>query len=163
MKRPMPEVALTLKMHPTNLLLHLSERGFSFEDMWPEIEETWVEGVGAKDWSKFAASKQKKPTAVAQPAKSPQSLELGVSDEAGFLIEKMWRNERWGSAYVSVEAIQKHTHLDAEEMKKAIYELVKKELLLSQGPLGPYSLNPSRQSEIERVARIMVSKQASRF
>jgi hypothetical protein len=41
----------------------------------------------------------------------------------------------------------------------AIDELVRKELLLSEGKDGPYSLNSKHKQEIDRIANVMVSKQ----
>ncbi|HKV05325.1 MAG TPA: hypothetical protein VJO53_09490 [Candidatus Acidoferrales bacterium] len=160
MKRPTAEAALSLGLHPANLLLYLSEMGFAFEDIWPAIEETWIEAVRAKDWTKFAAPKQKESDSAPPTPQTRPIADLGVSEEAGYLLEKLWRNDKWGGAQVSVEAMQKHTHLDSEKLATAIKELIKRQLLVQHGTPGPFSLNPGRRSEIDRIAKIMLSRRA---
>jgi hypothetical protein len=158
MKRPTPDAASSLGLHPANLMLFLSEMGFTFEDIWPAIEETWIEAVRAKDWTKFAPQQQKGTDSAVRTAQAQPRPDLGVSEEAGFLLEKLWRNDKWGRAYVGMEAMQKHTHLDAEKLVRAIRELVKKRILTQQGTSGAYSLDPGRRSEINRIANILISR-----
>jgi hypothetical protein len=136
--------------------------GFAFDDIWPVIEESWIEAIRATDWTKFAASKHGDSGIAALEVQSSSGTSPGVSDEAGYLLEKLWRNDKWGSARVSVEAMQKHTHLDAAKLSAAIQELVRRRILVRQGMAGGYSLDPGKRSEIERIANFLISKKASR-
>jgi hypothetical protein len=105
MKLPTADAALSLSptLHPLNLLLYLSELGYTFEDVWPDIEETWIESVRATDWNKFAPTKQRDNDNIVLFAKSSQNSDLRISDEAGLVVEKLWRNSKWGHAHVTLE------------------------------------------------------------
>jgi len=163
MKRPTADAALSLSqsLHPVNLMLLLSEVGYSFDDVWPVIEESWIEAVRTTDWNRFAPSQPDDADTVVIFAQSQHAPDLGVSDEAGLVVEKLKRNSKWGHAYVSLEAMQKHTHLDAGKLEIAIQKLLRRRLLIRQGRSGAYSLDPGSRSEIERIANIML-KRASR-
>lgn len=160
MKRPTADAAssLSLSLHPINLMLHLSEVGYSFEEVWPSIEEDWIEAVRAKDWNKFAPVQQKEKDTVEIFAQSEEVPDLGISDDAGFVVEKLKRKCKWGDMTVSAESIQKMTHLDAVKLDIAIHELLRKCLLIQDGRTGAYSLDSGRQYEINRIAEIMVER-----
>lgn len=118
MKQPTADAALSLSqsLHPVNLLLLLSEVGYSFDDVWPSIEKSWIEAVRVKDWNKFAQSQQNDTDTVVIFAQSQEPSGLGVSDEAGYMVEKLKRHSKWGRVSVSAEAMQKITHLDAGKL-----------------------------------------------
>lgn len=164
MKRPTADVALSLSpsLHPTNLLLRLSEVGYSFDDVWPAIEESWIEAVRPTDWNRFAQTQQNGRHTVEIFAQSQLASNLGVSDEAGFVIEKLRSHSKWGRVNISAEAMQKITHLDAGKLETAIQELLRRRLLIQQGRSGAYSLDPGRRSEVERIADIMVKRTSHR-
>jgi len=158
MKQPIHKVGIIVGLHPFNLMLHLAEIGAPFEEIWPDVGNSWVESLRAKDRQKFGALGTDVRTAQQVPElKSQEPLDLGVSEIAARVIEKLWRNDKWGNAYVSPESIQKHTHLGSSDLSIAIKELVRIDILLSQGHSGPYSLNPARRGIIERIAKIRVS------
>ena len=158
MKRSANQAARSLGLHPANLMLYLAEMGASFEDVWPEVDDCWIEAVKATDWHKFAG---RKPALVPPPEGVPEAhppSELEVSSDAGLVLEKLWRHSKWGDVSIGREGIEKLTHTHAERLDGAIQELLKRDLLLSQGRFGPYSLNPSKGSEVERIAKAMLSK-----
>jgi hypothetical protein len=164
MKLSTADAALSLSpsLHPVNLMLLLSEVGYSFDDVWPAIEDSWIETVRAIDWNKFAPTQQKGSDTIEIFAQSLQFPDLGVSDEAGLVVEKLWRNSKWGHAYVTVEAMQKHTHLDVMKLDMAIQELLRRRLLIQQEKSDTYSLDSGKRVEIERIANIMVKRASNK-
>ena len=160
MKRPTADAASSLSknLHPVNLMLYLSEVGYPFDEVWPAIEEDWIAAVRAKDWNRFAPSQQNEDNTVEIFAQCEEAPNLGVSDDAGFVVEKLKRKCRWGDMTVSAESIQKMTHLDAGKLDIAIQELLRKRLLIQEGRSGAYSLDSGRQYEINRIAEIMVER-----
>jgi len=139
-------------------MLLLAEVGYRFEDVWPTIEESWIEAIRAKDWDKFAPQQQKDANTVVVLAHAEESQDPGVSDEAGLVVEKLKRKSKWGVACVTTEAMQKMTHLDHGKLDMAIRELLGMRLLIQNERSGAYSLDPGRQFEIERIAEIMVER-----
>ncbi len=160
MKRPTADAASSLSknLHPVNLMLYLSEVGYPFDEVWPAIEEDWIAAVRAKDWNRFAPSQQNEDNTVEIFAQCEEAPDLAVSDDAGFVVEKLKRKCRWGDMTVSAESIQKMTHLDAGKLDIAIQELLRKRLLIQEGRSGAYSLDSGRQYEINRIAEIMVER-----
>ena len=143
------------------ITVRLSGRLVREEDGALPYFEVVAEVVRAKDWPKFAATKQKDAGAAPEPVQTQKTEELVVSEEAGFIVQELWRNDRWGSAYLSSEAIQEHTHLHTDKLAMAIQELIQRGILLSQGAFGPYSLNPGKRFEIDRIASLTVSRKAA--
>jgi hypothetical protein len=139
-------------------MLHLSEIGYPFEEVWPFIEEDWIEAVRAKDWNKFAIPRQNGGNTVEIFAQSEEALDLGVSDAAGFVVEKLKRKCKWGDMTVSTESLQKMTHLDAGNLDIAIQELLRTGLLIQEVRTGAYSLDPGRRYEINRIAEFMIER-----
>jgi hypothetical protein len=153
MSQSLHEVARAFRVHPANLLVHLNELGAPFDSVWPEIADAWVETVRARHPDRFPRLSHG--TAVSSPLKvspAPVPLSPGVSADGAVLIEKLWRARKWGGEYVSPEQLQKHTRLQGNELQEAIRELVDRGLLLTHGRTGPYSLNPDRRPEIDRLA-----------
>lgn len=154
--------SLSRDLHPINLLLLLSEVGYEFDDVWPMIDETWIDAIRARDWNKFAPSRRQDANTVEIFAQREGNQYLGVSDEAGIVVEKLRRKSKWGSAYLSEESMQKMTHLGSGRLGQAISELLKKGLLIQQERSGAYSLDSGRQCEIDRIAEIMSERSPGR-
>lgn len=160
MKRPIAEAAASLSesLHPANFLLLSSEVGYTFDDLWPAVEETWIEAVRARHREKYSLPDMGSSAigpVLARAEGGP--TELGVSDEAGLLVDKLKRKSMWGGNRISSETMQKLTHLDPGRLQSAIQELMRKGLL-EQGRLGSYSLDPGRQYEIDRIAELMAER-----
>jgi hypothetical protein len=159
MKKPMAEAASSLShnIHPVNLMLYLSEVGYPFEEIWPTIEEDWIEAVRAKDWNRFAPSQKREVDTIAIFAQSEEDQGMEVSDDAGLVVEKLKHKRKWGVACVNAENIQKMTRLKPWKLDMALQELLKTGLL-QEKKSGAYSLDPGRQNEIDRITNIMVRK-----
>lgn len=154
MKQPTHEAARSLGLHPANLMLYLAKMGAPLNEVWPEIDDDWIEAVRSEDWRRFG----RKNPASTNAAITPEQLELPIDENAGLIIEKLWRNDKWGNAYVSVESIRKHTGLHGHQLDLAIKELTQKGFLIDQGSSGPYSLNTGKRAEIELIANLMVRR-----
>lgn len=164
MKRPLADAATSLSrsLHPFNLLLCLSEVGYSFEDVWPGIEETWIEAVRARHWDQYSRpDNSSKISTLAAGESDNLCRDLGVSDEAAVLVEKLKRKSAWGANRMTPEAMQKLTHLDSAKLQGAIHELVGIGLL-QPARLGAYSLDPGRQYEVDRIAELLEERPAKR-
>ncbi len=149
MNRPTHEVAASLGLHPSSLFLYLAEMDLSLEDIWPKVDTDWVEALKARDWQRFG----RRVDHVAHAPTDRTQSSSGIHSRGALLvIEKLRRNGKWGGARVSFECLQKFTHLPAEELKVAVHELADKEFLLAHGSSGPYSLNPKRRADIERLS-----------
>lgn len=145
MKQPTNEAARALGLHPANLLLHLAHMGADFHDVWPEIEDYWIENLRQQDWERFA----RQPGATHQPAPA-QPASLGISEAAALIVEKLYRKGKWGVATVTVEAIQHMVHLSGREVDVALEELLSVALLSREG--RQFSLDSARRAEVTRIA-----------
>lgn len=138
-----------LGLHPANLALYLAEIGASFGDVWPAVDKDWVEALQRRDWRRFSVA--------AEEPQPPETNRLPVSKSAALVVEKLWRNRKWDTAHVSREQMQKHSHLPPAELEAALHELIEKDLLISEGRGGPYSLNSSKRGEIDQIAKLTIS------
>ena len=148
MKRPTHEAARSLGLHPANLLLHLSSVGADFANVWPELDDVWIEEVRRHDWVRFGrpATNAAHPTSAGLP---PRNL----SKSAERIIAKLVRKKSWGGNTVGLDTLKNHWCQAIPEFDRALEELLQAELLSTEGLRGPYSLNQSRSGEIERIAR----------
>ena len=158
MKVESHKAAAQFGLHPANLALYLRELGAGFEDSWPCIDEEWVAAVQGTYWQRF----RQKTSAEAEIDKPKTQITTGVPlvRGAALVVEKLWRNRKWGAAHVSHEQVQKHTHLPAHELDSALLQLTEKGIIISHGRDGPYSLNPSKRTEVERLAQLAISVSA---
>jgi len=53
MKVRMSEFPKRLKIHPVNLIPYFVSIGVSFDDVWPEIEESLIDTIRSLDREKF--------------------------------------------------------------------------------------------------------------
>jgi hypothetical protein len=158
MKRRTTDAARSLKLHPFNLMLHLVEVDASFEEVWPEIDDDWVEAVRGQDWHKFG-SKTTQAENLSE-IKNKQQADLGVSMDAAKVIEKLWRQKKWGKDSVSMETLRHYCH-QVHALKEVVEEIVQKELVLSPQSDGPFSLNPKHKGDIDRIANLVISKKTN--
>jgi len=157
MEHPTPEAAASLGLHPANLLLFVAGMGAGFEDVWPSIDEEWIEATRQRDWARFGQRggiAPEKPSNVA----TASADELPVNEAEARIIEKLWRADRWGNAYAPIETIQKHTHMPTTDIEAALSDLVKRGLVIRHSGSGPYSLNPSKKDEVTRIANAVISR-----
>lgn len=145
-----------LGLHPANMALYLAQMGASFVDVWPTVDEAWVVSLQSRDWQRFG--QERRFNVAAESSVQAQTGRPPVSDSAALVIEKLWRSDKWGVAHVSREQMQKHTHLPPSQLDPALHELIERDLLISEGRAGPYSLNPGKRGEIDRIAQLAISR-----
>lgn len=151
MKTRTAEAARSLGLHPTVLLLYLAEAGVTaFDDAWPEVDEVWLTAIRQKHWDRFL-SQRKPAVSLAGIEPRPKSAVPALSEEAALVLEKLWRKKKWGAVRVTVEALSNMVHLPASALDGTLEELQARRLVLRHA--DQYSLDPSRSSEIERLAK----------
>lgn len=148
MKRPTREAARCLGLHPANLLLHLASMGAEFVDVWPEVEDAWIDEIRRQDWSRFGllAGTEEGPAPPPPPA-------LGVGEAAAKVLAKLVHKKTWGSNTVGLDTLRNHWCQSVAGLDAALDELLRIGYLRGEGPRGPYSLNQSLSREIERIAQ----------
>jgi hypothetical protein len=151
MKVKTSEASRNLAIHPAHLLLHVValDKSLTFEDVWPEIEQHWVETIsvaGGHRHDHRVGEKEIVPS-VRIPASS-----VGLSDAALRIVDKLRRHGNWGNAYITFDGLLRQTHLSAHDVDNAIAELRKIGFLdHDRGGRGGISLNSARRKEIESI------------
>ena len=151
MKIKTTEAAQSLGIHPFHLLLHVArlDSMLTFQDVWPEIDDAWVETVATTGGHRRSTSGPlPEPSTLPTPASS-------LSDYTIHVLDKLCRQGRWGNVSVSFDALLNLTHVPKRDLEDVIDELRKQGLLDHDGKgRGTISLNPARRKDIERLARI---------
>lgn len=147
--------SLSSELHPANLMIFLAEMGCAFEDVWPSVDESWIDAIRGSHWKIFQQAKR---TTDIEISAAEDFRHLGVSDDAGFIVDKLKRKSKWGDASVTLEALQKMTHLEHARLVDAIDELCRSGLLIRNERTGVYSLDPGRQYEINRISEILAER-----
>jgi hypothetical protein len=153
MKIKTAEAARGLGVHPMRLLQHIVELApdLAFEDVWPEIDDGWVRTLAVREHR--SAQQGAKPDTDGERAKE-ETPDLGLSDAAVRVLDKMARQDRWGGASLHVDTLTNLTHLPNKEVERAVAELRKKGLLDHDGTgRGTVSLNSGKRNEIEAACR----------
>lgn len=155
MKTPTVEAARTLGLHPVRLLLYLAEVGVpSFEEFWPEIEDSWVEAIRRAHWDHLGP-KRPNYTSDTSQASASRGTDPDLGETAGMVLDKLWRKKKWGVARVTIEALVKMIHRPSVDVETALEELKARRLVLRHD--DQYSLDSSRTAEVERIAKALAS------
>jgi hypothetical protein len=141
-------------MHPLNFLLATYTMVGGLEDAWPEIDDGYVETVLALRHSHAFIGSQDATLPATKGATSARVVEteLPVSESAARVLDKLERGDRWGRNAISFDTLRNHVCRGIPSIDSAVDELVTEDLLVpGGGRRGPYSLNPDRKAEIERI------------
>lgn len=149
MKIPTSEAAKRLGTHPANIVLHLSEMVGDLTDSWPELEEGLVETLRAL---KFKQEIQP-PTPIPGPPVRERTVEEAPRSRTQMkVLDKLERHDKWGGTSVSLRTLRNNYCQGLGDLDEAVHALVDDGLLLGgDGRNGPFSLNPARKGEIERI------------
>lgn len=150
------KAAKRLNIHPANFFLHLADLDASlfFEDVWPDIDEAWIKTVSASGGYNLFQSV----SYANQPSEHIFSVcESTLSDAAVLVVNKLYRQHKWGSVSVSFDALVNLTHLSTRDLQEAIAELRKKNLLCDEGTGRKISLDSARRKEIEAITQKQVA------
>ena len=153
MKIKTTEAAQSLGIHPSHLLLHVArlDSTLTFQDVWPEIDDGFVETVSVSE-----SHKRDHHSPADQTAKKPKDVpaQIDLSKNALRALDKLWRQNKWGDAFIPLEALARQAHLGVSETQDAVSELKKRGFLAHDG-IGrdTVSLNSGRKKEIDRIAQ----------
>jgi hypothetical protein len=153
MKIKTSEAAKSLGLHPSQLFLYIavSYDFLTFEDVWPEIDQKWVEMrpvVGGHHYKHGLEYLQ-----PAQPSQ-PGVHAHGLSDSAVHVVDKLCRQSKWGRVSVSFDALRKLAHISKSDLEAVLAELRKRTFLDQDGTgRGRISLNPAMRNEIDKIAQ----------
>lgn len=153
MKIKTSEAAQSLGIHPSHLLLHVAQLDstLTFQDVWPEIDDGFVETVSVSGGHR----RDHHPPAD-QTAKKLEVMpaQIDLSKNALRALDKLWRQNKWGDAFVPLEALAHQAHLGVSETHDAVSELRKRGFLAHDGVgRDTVSLNSGRKKEIDRIAQ----------
>jgi hypothetical protein len=154
MKRRTHAGAAALGVHPLNLLIYLAHLGAPLEQVWPEIDEEWIDAVRGLDWRKFRQpSDEGRVRGLEDHAGGKLVNVPTISEGAAQVVGKLWRKRYWGNNAVSWDTLRNHFCRHVRDLEEAVRELIVSGYLVPEGAKGPYSLNSARKGEIERIAR----------
>lgn len=145
------EAARRLGLHPAGLfqaLLRL-DRTLGFEDVWPNLDEGWVQTLQCAEGGTPTAGLAHiaKASSTQRPRSAPAQA---LSEAALHVLDKLARRDKWGVAAVSKEALTNLTRLPGRTLEDAIAELRRSGLLDHDGTgLGTISLASSQRKRIE--------------
>lgn len=145
-----------LAIHPAHFLLHVAEldMSLSFEDVWPDIDEAWIQTVSASGRYKQI---QTVGDGIPLLEPVPRVCASGLSDAAVLVLDKLFRQHKWGSVSVSFDALVKMTHLSSSDLQEAIAELRRRNLIIHEGTGRKISLDSARSKEIETITKQRVA------
>jgi len=144
------DAARSLGIHPAHLLLHVAalDMSLSFNDVWPEIEEAWVETIAST-----GRHRPSSPDLAHQLRPTPPPLS-SLSKNAIHVLDKLSRQGKWGKLSVPFEALQNLTHIPKRDLEDAVGELRKAGYLDHDGSgRGTISLDPARQKDIKKITQ----------
>jgi hypothetical protein len=150
MKVKTTDAARDLGIHPAHLLLHVAslDASLTFGDVWPEIDEAWLETVASTGGHRRVPSE---PPPRPKPLLGPLS---GLSRNAVHVLDKLSRQGKWGSVSVAFDTLQNLTHVPKRDLEDVVSELRKAGLLDHDGSgRGTISLSPARQKEIQAITQ----------
>jgi hypothetical protein len=149
MKIKTTDASRNLRIHPAHLLLHVAELDSSlrFEEVWPEIDQAWVETVSVSGGHRRDHTGSE--SEIVLPTKTPISTP-GLSVAALRVIDKLRRHGHWGNAYITFDGLLNQTHLSSHDLDNTIAELRKMGFLdHDRIGRGGISLNSARRKEID--------------
>jgi len=143
------EAAKRLAVHPSHLFLHVAQldASLTFEDVWPEIDQDWVETVSISGRHRRMQGRE---GTQFFPEGEPAAAGPDFSVNAVHVVDKLRRHGKWGSVSVTFDALINLTHLSKHGLEEAIAELRRKDLLDRDGTgQGTISLRSARREDIE--------------
>jgi hypothetical protein len=143
MKKPLHEVAQVLHSHPATIIFTLASLGAPFEDIYPEVDESWIETLKGLDW------KHSGPDKIEHKNLKAESFS-NLSNTAKKIIDKLERKKHYGKNSISLDIIKNHYCRNQSGFEEAIEELIAIELIKEEAK-GFVILNPSKNKEIAEV------------
>jgi len=157
MKTSLSDAARLIGLHPSSLIKTLKELGASFDACWPEIEEDWLITVRRIILQEVDGKPDQK-IIEADSLLERKSSEIRMSGNACRIVEKLWRKSFWGDNYVSPESVRKMTGISETDYKKAVKELLERNLIIVHKESGKaISLNTHLKGEIDALVEGLIN------
>lgn len=152
MKIPINEAARRLHLHPCELVLELAQMATSFDDLYPEVEEGFVETLKQMRPERFFKSSR---DMRIPEARDISSSPLRLSRDAEQLVSALERKGHWGTNKVSHDTLKNHYCRGLQDFDSAVKELIRGGILLAEKHRGPFSLNPKARTQVDALIRKM--------
>jgi len=143
MKKPLHEVAKSLHNHPATIIFSLVSLGASFEDCYPDVDESWIETFKGLDWKHSADDE------IEGKILKTESFS-NLSNTAKKILDKLERKKHYGKNSVSLDTIKNHFCRNQSDFEEAMEELLAIELIKEESK-GSITLNTSKNKEISQV------------
>ena len=152
MKIPINEAAKRLHLHPCELILELAQIVTTFDDLYPAVDDGFVETIRQKHPELFA-----RPSRVTDqiPQKVSSQSFPRLSKDAEDIISALSHKKHWGTNTVSEATLKNHYCRGLRDFDSAVKELVRCGILMPEKPRGPFSLNPNAKVQVDAVIRKM--------
>lgn len=144
--------AKELNLHPANIFAYLKEIGANFEQIWPEVDQTWINIIRDKNRNDFIKNKEN--TSKYNDKTNILKQNINISEFEKMILKKLYLARKWGGARVSFEQLQKHTRIPGPNLELALLELIEIGYINSENRSGPYSLNSANKAIIENIVSV---------
>ena len=151
MKIPINEAARRLHLHPCELVLELAQIATSFDDLYPEVDEGFVETLKQMHHELFV----KPSRAIDRPIEASSQPLPRFSKDAEHIVYALSRKKHWGTNTVSEATLKNHYCRDLHDFDYAVKELLRVGILTPERPRGPFSLNPKAKVQVDAIIRKM--------
>ena len=154
MKIKTTDAARRLHLHPARIFQHVVELApdLAFTDVWPHIDEEWIETVGALE--RRGAAPPEAQRSPAPPTGTGKPTGQRLSAHAVRVLDKLSRQRKWGHVSVAFDALQNLTHIPKRDLADALGELRKGGFLDHDGAgRGTISLNSAKRDEVEAITQ----------
>ena len=155
MKIPIADAARRLRLHPCEVVLELAQIATSFDDLYPEVDEGFVETLMQMHPELFVKTSRAIDRAT-QETIGPSSPPLPrLSKDAARMVHALSQKKHWGTNTVSEATLKNHYCRDLQNFDYAVKELLRVGILTPERPHGPFSLNPKAKVQVDAVVRKM--------
>lgn len=147
MKIQLNEASTHLHLHPCELVLLLAGMVGRFEDIFPTVDEGFVDTLRQMYPERFL-----KQSWEPVDSEQPSTTTIKLSTDAIRLIAVMRRKGYWATHTVGRKTLKNHYCSDIQDFDSAIKELLRADILSAgQQVRGPFSLNIKTKALIDSV------------
>ncbi len=153
MKIPINEAAAQLRLHACELVLELAGMLASFDELYPEVDEGFVETLKQMHPEGFVKLSRDATRVPEAPAKVPPSPFARISKDSELLVAVLYHKKHWGTNTVSEATLRNHYCRDLQDFDSAVKELIRAGILTAESPRGPFSLTTKAKPQVEELIR----------
>lgn len=155
MKIPINEAARRLHLHPCELVLELAQIATSFDDLYPEVDEGFVETLKQMHPELFVKPSRAIDRASQETTWTSSQPLPRLSKDAERIVYALSHKKHWGTNAVSEATLKNHYCRDLQDFDYAVKELLRVGILTPERPRGPFSLNLKAKVQVDAVIRKM--------